>query len=142
MVNDRTIITELSFCLGLLDHDDFHTMPQIDGMDESHWHQLLGILPNPKYEEIYNLSRKQGRLFGKNLIRIESINWVANAHSRYGKQIDIVVFELIELCVWSNSWLVLACGSAALKRKYSHSLQHGAAAFAFCIALPTSSKSK
>ena len=91
MVNDRTIITELSFCLGLLDHDDFHTMPQIDGMDESHWHQLLGILPNPKYEEIYNLSRKQGRLFGKNLIRIESINWVANAHSRYGKQIDIVV---------------------------------------------------
>ena len=103
MVNDRTIITELGFCLGLLNHDNSHTMPQIDGMDESHWHQLMRVQPNPKFQEIYNLSRKQGRIFGNSLFQIESINWVANAHSRFGKQIDIVVNDSIMVSLKHDS---------------------------------------
>ena len=35
MVNDRTIITEIGFCLGILNWFDSNTMPQIEGMDES-----------------------------------------------------------------------------------------------------------
>ena len=103
MVNDRTIITELGFCLGLLNHDNSYTMPQIDGMDESHWQQLMRVQPNPKFQEIYNLSQKQGRIFGNILARIESINWVANAHSRFGKQIDIVVNDSIMISLKHDS---------------------------------------
>ena len=91
MVNDRTVITEIGFCLGLLNHDNLHSMPPIEGMDISHWEQLVRNLDNPKFEEIYELCYRQGRLFGENVYQTESINWVANAHSRFGKQIDIVV---------------------------------------------------
>jgi len=89
MVSARTIATEIGFCLGVLNHEDFSTSPNIIEMESSHWEQFVNS--QNRYNNLVNLSFRQGQEVARNIGLIESVEWVANSHLRYGSQIDVVI---------------------------------------------------
>lgn len=101
MVSARTIATEIGFCLGVLNHEDFSTSPNIIEMESRHWEQFVNS--HNRYNDLVNLSFRQGQEVARNIGRIESVEWVANSHLRYGSQIDVVINDNLPISLKHDS---------------------------------------
>ena len=122
MVNERTLITEIGVCVGLTGETTIHPDLPIKNISEKDWERLKNTYnKNEKMRQLFDLCVRQGRQLRKIIGEVRNTAWVANMHSHYGKQIDVVVNDSILISCKHDSKVIYNPGPDLLfKRNLNH----------------------